>query len=267
MNEITVRNENLPDAMEDLARFVLVGREKVTAVRAEIRAINKLHIAQEVREQKCQEVALLSEALLDAEVRLGELFKDIPQKKNNNPKGANQHSGGQLRSGAELTSKTKKEIVEDLGFSQDQSNRFEKLAKNQDIVEAVKAEARENGEIPTRARVLELAAYKNKQEPDGAFTETKIIDITDFEEKEEAGQNEYYEFLDLRVSVYKELSKVNELLNRFEINAHRMDALRDNFDAVLTVENEIRHINNSIEKLNSIKMEILKGKKYDKRKQ
>ena len=91
MNEITVQAKQLPDNLPDLAAFVLVGREKLTAVRAEIRAIDKLQLAEDVRQQKRDEAQMLSEALLDAEVRIGELTKAIPKAP---PDRGNQYTGG-----------------------------------------------------------------------------------------------------------------------------------------------------------------------------
>ena len=79
MNEVVIRQENIPSRMEDLSRFVLVGREKLVAVRAEIRAIEKVGLAQEVREQKLREAQDISEAVLDAEVRIGELMAKVPK--------------------------------------------------------------------------------------------------------------------------------------------------------------------------------------------
>lgn len=76
---IIIQNQQLPDKIEDLAKFVLVGREKLTSVRAEIRAISKLELAEEVREQKREEAQMLAEALMDAEVRIGDLLKQIPK--------------------------------------------------------------------------------------------------------------------------------------------------------------------------------------------
>ena len=55
MNEITVSKTNLPANLEDLSRFVLIGREQLVAVRAAIRAIDKVGVAQEVRKQKLKE--------------------------------------------------------------------------------------------------------------------------------------------------------------------------------------------------------------------
>ena len=269
MNELVAVNGNLPDKIEDIAKFVLVGREKVAAVRAEILAIEKLQLAQEVRDKKRIEVRLLSEVLFDAEVRLGELFRDIP--KGSGGDRGNQYTGGKIRTAAgfgKSENKPKKDVIAELGFSQDQSERLEKLADNKDIVEFVKAEARESGEIPTRARVLELVAARknnaddahNSSDSDDDSGGAKIIDLADYGAWQVTAVNEHEDFLDLRVEVYKELSKINEALNRFKVDPHRMEALRDNFDEILTVENELLHINNSIDKLNLIKLEILKGK-------
>ena len=71
--------QNLPSNLEDLSKFILVGREKLNSVRASIRAIDKLKLAEEVREQKKEEAQMLGEALLDAEVRIGDLLKTIPK--------------------------------------------------------------------------------------------------------------------------------------------------------------------------------------------
>lgn len=48
MNGLTFQNNRIPANIEDLSKFALVGREKLTAVRAEIRAIDKLGLAEEV---------------------------------------------------------------------------------------------------------------------------------------------------------------------------------------------------------------------------
>ena len=74
------KNTNLPDTIKDLSKFILIGREKLNAVRAEIRAIDILKLAEEVHNQKLEEASWLAEAVLDAEVKMGELLKKIPKK-------------------------------------------------------------------------------------------------------------------------------------------------------------------------------------------
>ena len=161
MNELAAPNRQLPDTLPDLAAFVLVGREKLTAVRAEIRAIDRVQLAKEVRQQKQDEARMLSEALLDAEKRIGELTKAIPKGTNG---GANQY-------GAKPTSlsnkqKSKTEVITDLGFTPKQVERFEILADNPDVVEQVKQEARENDDIPTRTRVIDIVQQRKKEQSD-----------------------------------------------------------------------------------------------------
>ena len=161
MNELAAPNRQLPDTLPDLAAFVLVGREKLTAVRAEIRAIDRVQLAKDVRQQKQDEARMLSEALLDAEKRIGELTKAIPKGTNG---GANQY-------GAKPTSlsnkqKSKTEVITDLGFTPKQVERFEILADNPDVVEQVKQEARENDDIPTRTRVIDIVQQRKKEQSD-----------------------------------------------------------------------------------------------------
>lgn len=125
-----------------------------------------MQIAEEVRNQKKEEAQLLAEALLDAEVKLGELFQQLPKAQGfASDKGGVNHSVHCCTKCEDNDTKTKKEIIQDLGFEETQAKRFETLAKNKDLVGQVKQEARENDDIPTRTQVLSLAkARKQMQE-------------------------------------------------------------------------------------------------------
>jgi hypothetical protein len=48
MNDLISYERNLPENIEDVAKFVVIGAEKLNALRAEIRAIKKASIAKEV---------------------------------------------------------------------------------------------------------------------------------------------------------------------------------------------------------------------------
>ncbi len=158
MNGLTTYQCNLPDTPQELAKFVLIGREKLVAVRAEIRAITKVQLAQEVRNQKMEEARMLSEALLDAEVKLGDMTKTIPKATNG---GANQY--GASATPVSQKQKTKREVIQELGFTPKQVERFEKLADNKDLVEMAKEQARENDDIPTRSQVLSMAQARQRK--------------------------------------------------------------------------------------------------------
>lgn len=143
MNEIATQKAQLPDVLEDLSKFALIGREKLNAVRAEIRAIEKVGLAREVHEQKLKEAQEIAEAVLDAEVKIGELTARIPKAKN-------QHDA--IRNGADST---KQSQLASIGIKQDTAERFERLAKHPEAVEKAKAKARENGDVVTRKAVLD----------------------------------------------------------------------------------------------------------------
>jgi len=230
----TVSNANLPDTIGDLSKFILVGREKLTAVRAEIRAITKLKLAEEVHKQKQEEAAMLAEAVLDAEVKMGELLKKLPKKQGK-------------RTDLQLTDtdvgklESKAEIVENLGFSEKQAERLEVLADNKDVVELVKAEARENEDIPTRSRVLELVNRKKK------------------------GDDDYDDYFRANMKICGELDKIIANINKFEITDYRMDALLENFDGVKKVNDTIKYIEGAQEKLASIITELKKAERRAKK--
>jgi hypothetical protein len=234
-NELTViKNTNLPDAIGDLAKFILVGREKLNSVKAEIRAITKLKLAEDVRKQKQEEATMLSEAMLDAETKIGELLKKIPK----NPGKRTDLEPTRTAAGR---LKTKTEIVEDMGLSEDQAQRFEVLADNPDVVEFVKAEARENDDVPTRTRVLEIVSRKKKNDED-----------------------DYGEYYDRHVKICNELNRIIESINKFAITAHRINALSENFDGASKVGDTIKYIEGAREKLLAIITELRKADKYSK---
>lgn len=148
MQDITVVSHNLPTNVGDLAKFALIGREKLVAVRAEIRAIEKVGLAQVVREQKLREAQDISEAVLDAEVRIGELMAQVPKATpNNNPFHENDTAVDFV--------KPKAEVIRDAGFTPKQVERFQRMAAHPEAVARAKAQAREAGDILSRSKVLQ----------------------------------------------------------------------------------------------------------------
>ena len=154
MNELTVTNGNLPANLEDLSKFVLVGREKLIAVRAAIRAIDKVGVAEEVRKQKLKEGQEIGEAVLDAEVRIGELMREVPK--------AQGFASAPIHNSGVKNVKTKTEVISDMGFTPMQVSRFETLAAHPEIVAQAKAEAKEMDDIVTRSLVLYMVKQKQK---------------------------------------------------------------------------------------------------------
>lgn len=151
MKEIQVLNSQLPTAVEDLAKYVMVGREKLVALQAELRAIDKVGLVDEIRQQKLLEAQDLADEVLLAEIRLGELISEIPELPGKRT---------DLEPLDTTAQRSKKEVLQDLGFSVKTAQRFETLAKHPDIVASMSAEARAGGEIISRTSILKAIAKK-----------------------------------------------------------------------------------------------------------
>jgi len=151
----------------------------VAGVGVEIRAISKLNLAGDVREQKMDEAQMLAGALLDAEAKIGDLTKEIP--KDSSFRG-NQFIDRQTDT-AVAQPKPKKQVIEEMGLNEKQVERFEKLSDNPDIVEQVKAEAEENDDLPTRSEVLRRISGAHVGHNTGEFewyTPSKYIESARF---------------------------------------------------------------------------------------
>ena len=147
MNDlVTYQSSDLPAQPDDLAKFMIVAQEKVKAVKAEIRAIQKLNLAQEVYMQKMEEQRRLQEVILLAYQRMGEITREMP-------KGSgNQYSSAFSRKREEA--KPKAQAIKDLGFSTSQVGRMEQMASHPDIVEEVIAESQAGQTEATQGEVL-----------------------------------------------------------------------------------------------------------------
>lgn len=161
MQDITVAQNSLPTTIDDLAKFALIGREKLVAVRAEIRAIDKVGLANEVRRQKLTEAQEIAEAVLDAETKLGELMAKVPKASGGDH--GNQYTGGKKSSDAHFAT-GKQQAIETSGFSADQVKRFQTLAAHPEIVEQAKSEARENDDIVSRSLVLNMVKAQKRED-------------------------------------------------------------------------------------------------------
>lgn len=164
VTDLQIAQAQLPVEPKELARFVLVGEEQVKAMRAEIRAIQKLKLADEVWKQKQKELQWAQEQVTDAKVRIGVLFNNMPKQTGGDH--GNQYTGGKAESGKKIGGdpfaktpekpvKTRQEAAEELGFSHIQVKRFQQMAKHPEAVEAAKAEARLTGKDLTTQGVLD----------------------------------------------------------------------------------------------------------------
>jgi len=139
---ITKSGNYLPATLEELNTFILIGKQKLIAQKAKIKAIEQANLAVEAKEAALSDAQDMAEILLDAEVRIGEILEKMEVKPK--PDGSSRGTFG----GSEKT------LPPDI--SKKQSHQAQTLSRNKNVVEQAKAEARENGEIATATRVYHL---------------------------------------------------------------------------------------------------------------
>lgn len=202
MSELMNIGNTLPSKIEDLAKFVLIGREQLNMVRAGIKALDKLDMAKDVREQKKAEAQMLAEALMDAEVRIGEILLAMPKASGGDRKSEKIKSNSSATFDPEVKPpaplQTKEEAVKQLGFDKIQVSRFQTLAQHKEIVEQVKQEARANDDLATRTAVLQAVKAKDKEEK-----KEHIRSIVEEVKKQEAIQNPYDDLKEMKRGWYK----------------------------------------------------------------
>lgn len=158
MDNLALMDNNVPMTINELSKFVLIGREKLASVRSEIRAIQKVGLAKEVLAQKRLEAQEIAELVTLAEVRIGVMLREIPKTSGGDRKSEDfkNHVGVNFE-------KSKSEIAEELGFNRQQVSQFQQMAEYESVVLGAIAEAKEKNEIITRASILhEIDLYKHK---------------------------------------------------------------------------------------------------------
>lgn len=141
--EVIKTEIHLPASIEKLVFERIVGREKLKAYKALLRAAELTGVKQ-AKGSCLEDTQDMADYMLDIDVRLGELLKSLDK--------------GTFKKGGETSLPS--------GVSKAVSHQTQTLAANQDIVEQVKAEARERGIIATTDKVYHL--IKDKQKVDRA---------------------------------------------------------------------------------------------------
>ena len=159
MNEIITSGQTmLPETIEDLTQFVLIGKAKLQAYMLKLQTVNKLSVAQEIRDQTLKEAQEVSNAVIAAEQRIGELLLAIPKQSGGDRKSEDFKNGHNAK-----FEKTKKEVASDMGYSHNDVRDYQQMAKHPEVVKKVIQEAMDNGDIVTKASVMrEIKFYKDR---------------------------------------------------------------------------------------------------------
>lgn len=219
---------------------MIVAQEKVKAVKAEIRAIQKLNLAQEVYAQKMEEQRRLQEVILLAYQRMGEITREMPT-----AQGARTDKELSPASGTKFE-KPKKQVFQELGFTKNQVSRMEQMAAHPDIVEEVIAESQAGQTEATQGEVLRRIKEQRN-----------VIDLAQAR----------------KVQFNRDIAQIDidgKLAKAFVHATHAPLTIADDLDAVAAavwrnadgnVMSDIEDIDLAIQALNTIKTKLLNGRR------
>lgn len=159
---IDYKLSQLPDNLEDLTQFVLVGKAKLNAYMLKLQTVNKLSTAQEIRDQTLKEAQDISTALIAAEQRIGEILLRLPKASGGDH--GNQYVSAKNPDGGNF-GKSKSEAIKDMGYDKHEVSDYQTMAKHPEVVQKVIEDALSRGEVVTKTQVLkEIKAAKKDAE-------------------------------------------------------------------------------------------------------
>lgn len=217
-NELATFQRDLPAQPADLAKFIIVGREKIKALKAEISAIERLEVAKAVHDQKKEELGQIRSLMVLAYQRMGEITKEIPAAPMGRPKKENCSAGGTV------FEKPKRQVIQDLGFSKSQVSRMEQMAAHPDVVEEVIAESQAGQTEATQGEVLRRIKERNN----------RVIDLA--EAREERFQEDMAQ-IDRDFENLKQFRKAILFSGLYELTDEVLDSVaRTDADLDMTIE-------------------------------
>ena len=242
MNEVAIQSEaQLPDTLEDLTQFVLVGKARLNAYMIKLQMVNRLSVAQEIRDQTLKEAQEVSTALIAAEQRIGEILLSIPKA-----------SGGDRKSedfkkdtmGHFDSEKTKAETISEMGYGEREAKDYQTMAKNPEIVQRVIEYAVANGDVVTKTQVLrEIKVAKEEAKKREAELVAQVEELKnrppetvetiveripeDYEELKKTCRTAEKECLEIREKYRQKCKEAEDLTKLLERDKVIQDADRD----------------------------------------
>lgn len=150
--DVVKHSENLPATIAELHNFILIGKERVKAQTAKIRAIKKLNIAQDARSAAIADGQDMANIVIDAEVKFGEMLAAIEPEYN---------MGSTKRTDVKTTPRRTKTLPPNV--TKKESHIAQTIMKNPRAIKKVKKKAEKEGRLATSEEIIrEVRKEKQK---------------------------------------------------------------------------------------------------------
>ena len=254
MNEIiTADPVQLPDTIADLATWDRFLSARLPTYRKLLHNVKSWEEATEEEHRILRRAQEESENLIDVRVRIGELYKAIPEE-------SGKRTDVKPERNVAPRLSQKQEFKQQTGLSDDQAKRYAKMAAHPEAVEKAKADARERNDVVSQQDVLnriiipqkskeaeqrkELKEARKRQDE---FKESKTVSINDIKQNKEDTET-------LGRDMFNKLSKLVDLADKITF-APKSNAMVAMIRIIPTLE--IANLANGIERTLSTLADIL----------
>ena len=150
MNELETVNRQLPETIEDLASWDKFLSARLPAYRKLIHNVKSWEEATEEERRILRRAQEEAENLIDVRVRIGELYRDVPEEITGRPEKSGDND---VR-----TFTQRQSFKESTGLSDKQAQRYRNLANHPEAVEKAKEDARKHNDVVSQQGVFRIIA-------------------------------------------------------------------------------------------------------------
>ncbi len=150
------QNNLLPKTVDKLVPLSFIGQAAVGFYRSKIKLMDQLNMTEAQRKATLNDGQDAGEMLLDIETRIGELAAK-------EPKIEGKRKGGLGTGRSQVLPSGKPPKHERLGIPKKRMEESQKIHKHPEIVAKIKAQAKENEDIPTRTAVISEINYQKEK--------------------------------------------------------------------------------------------------------
>lgn len=155
-NEIAEVNFQMPDTIDDLTKWDMFFSARIPLYKKLLKGVKSWDEASEEEKRILRRAQEEAENLIDIHMVMGDLYKNLPNVRTGRPAESADINDG--------TFTPKQGFRNQTGLSEKKAQRLVTISDNQDIVAEVKAEAKENNELPTEKEILKRIDMAKKAE-------------------------------------------------------------------------------------------------------
>lgn len=159
MNNLTTyQSGQLPDTPEDLATWDRFLSARLPAYRKLLHNVKSWDEATEEERRILRRAQEETENLIDIRVKLGELYRAIPEE-------SGKRTDVEPECNVAPRLSEKQQFKQRTGLSDDQAKRYQKLANNPEAVELAKEDAKKNNDVVSQQKIMKIIAAQTPPTP------------------------------------------------------------------------------------------------------